>query len=185
MEDEDLVNSVAFSPNGQYIVSGSNGCHVHVWSTTTRTLQQCMIGHEGTIFSVAFSHDSQYVTAICSESIISRFNPNSEQPYTGSSLHGGLALAWEASTGASRTTYGLDDERRVASAFTQHPTMVYSIDIETGWISRTDFQGVPRRLCWLPKERRGRRIVAWGQKVCIGATSGVVTILDFSNVVSL
>jgi WD40 repeat protein len=183
MTHDDRVNFVAFTPSGQHIVSGHySRRHIRVWDTTTGTLDQSMIGHEGAVYSVAFSHDGQYVTAICSKSIIR--DSDEHFRYTNSSPHVGVGLVWDASTGASITTYGLGDDRRVASALTQHPTTVYSLDIETGWISRTNFQGVPKRLCWLPKERRGRQIVAWGQKICIGATSGMVTILDFSNVES-
>jgi hypothetical protein len=42
--------------------------------------------------------------------------------------------------------------------------------------------GGKRRVCWLPHERRsGGRIASRGELVCIGAASGVVTILDFSD----
>jgi WD40 repeat protein len=185
MTNDDRVNFVAFTTSGQHIVSGSSSRrHVRVWDTTTGTPDQSVVGHEGAVYSIVFSHDGQYVTAICSKSILT----DSDEPfhYTKPSLHGGLALVWDASTGASIITYGLNDEKIVASAFTQQrPAMVFSLDMETGWISCMDLPGVPKRLCWLPKERRGRQIAAWGEKVCIGTPSGMVTILDFSNVVSL
>jgi hypothetical protein len=38
-------------------------------------------------------------------------------------------------------------------------------------------------MCWLPHPRRHNgQIACWGQKMVIGAASGLVTILDFSNV---
>jgi hypothetical protein len=52
-----------------------------------------------------------------------------------------------------------------------------------GWISRLEEDKRWRRMCWLPHERRhGGFLRSFGQRVAIGADSGLVTILDFSDV---
>jgi WD40 repeat protein len=51
----DSVESVAFSPQGDRIVSGSDDNTVRIWDTATGTLQQTLEGHSGSVRSVAAS----------------------------------------------------------------------------------------------------------------------------------
>jgi hypothetical protein len=53
-----------------------------------------------------------------------------------------------------------------------------------GWVLRRNLDGFWQRMCWLPYKRRERaRIQAcYEQRIVICAGSGVLTILDFSNV---
>jgi hypothetical protein len=52
-----------------------------------------------------------------------------------------------------------------------------------GWIFQSGADSVWRRMCWLPAFRRNQDKLAYsGQRVCIGSWTGVVTILDFSDV---
>jgi hypothetical protein len=58
----------------------------------------------------------------------------------------------------------------------------FMIDEDQGWISRRGEDGVYRRVCWLPHERRHNGVIAcWDDRVCVGSESGAVTILDFSD----
>jgi hypothetical protein len=64
----------------------------------------------------------------------------------------------------------------------QHLHTHFQLD-DQGWLFRHDSDGIWRRVCWLPYKRRHKGEMAnLGQRVCIGASSGVVTILDFSDV---
>jgi hypothetical protein len=59
---------------------------------------------------------------------------------------------------------------------------LYTLDAREGWISRCGADGVVRRVCWLPYERRGNgKVTCWNDLVCIGSASGVVTILNFAD----
>jgi hypothetical protein len=59
----------------------------------------------------------------------------------------------------------------------------FKLDANQGWVSRVALDGSLQRMCWLPHKRRHGGLIAWsGQKVVIGADSGIVTILDFSDV---
>ena len=60
------VMSVAFSPDGQTIVSGSEDKTVKVWEAATGSLQRTLEGHLSYVTSVAFSPDGQ---TIVSESV--------------------------------------------------------------------------------------------------------------------
>jgi hypothetical protein len=62
-------------------------------------------------------------------------------------------------------------------------TATFDLDRTEGWVFRLSNDGTRRRMCWLPHQRRdGAKITSWGQKAVIGGVSGIVTILDFSNV---
>jgi WD40 repeat protein/uncharacterized caspase-like protein len=57
------VHSVAVSPDGLTIASGSSDRTVKLWEATTGRLLRTLSGHTGRIFAVAFSTDSQIVAS--------------------------------------------------------------------------------------------------------------------------
>ena len=54
----DWVLSVAFSPDGSRLASGSDDRTVRVWNVATGQVEQTLEGHSDTVLSVAFSRDS-------------------------------------------------------------------------------------------------------------------------------
>ena len=58
------VNSVAFSPDGKYIVSGSSDHTIQVWDAQTGSqLGNPFKGHTHSVWSVAFSPDGRYIVS--------------------------------------------------------------------------------------------------------------------------
>jgi len=53
------VLSVAFSPDGQTLASGSDDTTVRLWQVSDGTLLRTLEGHTDTVLSVAFSPDGQ------------------------------------------------------------------------------------------------------------------------------
>ncbi|TFK63538.1 hypothetical protein BDN72DRAFT_803160, partial [Pluteus cervinus] len=61
---EDIVSSVAYSPDGRYVVSGSHNNTVRIWDTTTsQPVGQPLQGHRNNVTSVAYSPDGRYVVS--------------------------------------------------------------------------------------------------------------------------
>ena len=53
------ISSIAYSPNGKTITSGSVDATLKLWNTETGTLLKNLKGHTGTIVSVAYSPDGK------------------------------------------------------------------------------------------------------------------------------
>jgi WD40 repeat protein len=56
----DIVRSVAFSPDGRYILSGSEDNTIRLWETATGRELRRFEGHSELVYSVAFSPDGRY-----------------------------------------------------------------------------------------------------------------------------
>ena len=59
----DRVYSVAFSPDGSHVVSGSNDYTVCIWNVVTSESEAEPKGHSGTVISVVFSPDGSHVVS--------------------------------------------------------------------------------------------------------------------------
>jgi WD40 repeat protein len=64
------VYSVAWSPNGIYIASGSNDKTVQVWKADTADLFQTYMGHTDVVTSVAWSPDGTRIASGSSDKTI-------------------------------------------------------------------------------------------------------------------
>ena len=60
---EDSVSSVAFSPDGKFIVSGSGDMTVRLWDIQGNPVGQPFQGHESLVNSVAFSPDGKFIVS--------------------------------------------------------------------------------------------------------------------------
>ena len=60
MNHDSWVSSVAFNPDGKYVVSGSLDYTVRVWEATTGN-EVARMTHDGDVSSVAFSPDGKYI----------------------------------------------------------------------------------------------------------------------------
>jgi WD40 repeat protein len=58
---------VAFSPNSQWIVSGSTGCTVQLWDVVTGSQHRVMRGHTERVWCVAFSPDGLSIASCSSD----------------------------------------------------------------------------------------------------------------------
>jgi WD40 repeat protein len=152
-----VVDSVAFSSSGLHVVSGSRDGSVRIWDAETGMLQHIVEGFdhqigalESFLVSAPQSNLGLYSTPVCPRKILNGYISST-----------GITL-WNP--------HGDKDDG-----------VHFALDTGTGWISRRDPGGIWQRLCWLPHERRDEaKLAHHGSKVCIGADSGMITILDFS-----
>jgi WD40 repeat protein len=62
-DEEDAINSVAYSPEGRQIAGGSDAGKVYVWDTETGETLAVMEGEGSTVRSVAYSPDGRYIAS--------------------------------------------------------------------------------------------------------------------------
>ncbi|KAF8268106.1 WD40-repeat-containing domain protein [Lactarius quietus] len=80
----DWVTSVAFSPDGQHIVSGSHDKTICVWNAMTgETVAGPFHGHSGEVTSVAFSPDGQHIVSGSRDKTICVWNAMTEETVAG------------------------------------------------------------------------------------------------------
>ena len=58
-----LVFSVAFSPDGRFIVSGSGDGTLKLWDAANGALLKTLKGYDGSVSSVAFSPDGRFIVS--------------------------------------------------------------------------------------------------------------------------
>ena len=156
----DWVRSVAFSPDGQHIVSGSHDKTICVWNAMTgETVAGPFRGHSGWVMSVAFSPDGQHIVSGSSDQTICvwnamtgemvagpfkghsagvnsvAFSPDGQHIVSGSSDH--TIRLWKARAGQTETSGQVD--------FTDHSKMN-----DEGWICGSNGE----LLMWIPPLHR-------------------------------
>ena len=74
------VNSVAFSPNGSQMVSGSDDMTIRIWEVDSNK-QTCapLLGHEGSVQSIAFSSDNKRIASGSTDGTIRVWDASSRQ----------------------------------------------------------------------------------------------------------
>ena len=61
----DLINAIAYAPEGRFLASGGIDRAVHLWDLTTSSDSPIVLeGHTGAINALAFSPDGQWVAFV-------------------------------------------------------------------------------------------------------------------------
>ena len=75
-EHKGRVKSVAFSPDGKLLVSGSTDKNIKIWDLSKRQLIRNLTGHDASVVSVALSPDGEKIVSSACEGTIRIWNLN-------------------------------------------------------------------------------------------------------------
>ncbi|KAM7188910.1 hypothetical protein V8F33_010357 [Rhypophila sp. PSN 637] len=149
------VQSVAFSPDGQRLASGSSDQTIKIWDAASGQCLQTLEGHRLSVQSVAFSPDGQRLASGSGDQTIKIWDAASGQCLQ--TLEGHYSLV--------HSLFSLDNPERYG----------YSLGEDQTWIICNG-----RNLIWFPPEYRPNCSAVQGQMVSIGCTSGRVFTVGFS-----
>jgi WD40 repeat protein len=218
----DCVRSLAFSPNGAHIVSGSDDKTVRMWDAHTGKELAVLEGHSDHVWSVAFSPDGAHIVSGSDDKTVRVWDAHTGKEIAVLEGHSRSVRSVAFSPdGAHITSRGLDDRElvwkvkgtinilqqfedqtltykftdlcgaEVAQTHTSAITHVWHTHAEalvwneqTGWISCQTSDGSRLPLCWMPVERRGFAFACRDTTAVMGAATGIVTILDFSDLIA-
>jgi WD40 repeat protein len=166
------VYSVAFSSDGKSLVSYSpSDGMARAWDVASGAEQHILthpvdpVAHESggiPLMPVAFSPDGKTITL----------------------LDGSVVIGyWDLTIGQPKYTESTSPYEQTPAVYPFHgPEQHHFGEVENrDWILHCNGQKEPKRVCWLPPERRGEFAYS-GTKVCVGEQDGMIMILDFSPV---
>jgi WD40 repeat protein len=143
------VKSVAFSPDGKCIASGSDDMTVRLWDSTTGSAQATLRGHTDSVTSVAFSPDGKRVVSGSYDCTVRlwdsttgaaqarlrtsaahvtsvAFSPDGKRLVSGS--YDRIVRLWDSTTGAAQAALKGHTGEVVSVSFSHHGTHVTSVD---------------------------------------------------------
>ena len=143
------VRSVAFSPDGRTLASGSKDDTIRLWDMQTRTLRKTLIGHTGAVSNVAFSADGKILASGSSDSTICLWSMETGTRLKTLTGHTGTVL----SVGFSA------DGKTLASASTDSTLRLW--DTQSGELRKTLPLPHPQDIHKMAFSPDGRTLATW------------------------
>jgi len=138
------INSAAYSPQGDQIVSGGMDKEVRLWDVETGECRQTMSGHTGAVTKVLFSPKGDYIASASNDRTMRVWNVGSGVSRKISIHHGGCVMDLKYSPKRNQVASCSDD------------STIRLWDAETGAYSRklTGHSGYVYKISYSPKEDR-------------------------------
>jgi WD40 repeat protein len=143
----DSVTSIAWSPDGSYLASGSYGETIRVWNPKTEKVLRTLKGHTVRVTSIAWSPDGSYLASGSNRKMIWVWNPETGQELHTLRGHSDWvrSIAWSPD-GSYLASGSADETIRVWEHNDEANTWknLRTLKAHTGWVTS---------IAWSPKGR--------------------------------
>jgi WD40 repeat protein len=87
-----LSDRIAFSPNGQWLVTGGENNTVRIWDAANGTPLYTLAGHSGHVYAVAFASDGKYFASAGLDTTVRLWDATSDPPHELYKLRGHTSI---------------------------------------------------------------------------------------------